>query len=326
MRGLASAINEIKKADSILISGHVNPDGDSLGSLLAMGLGLESLGKKVYMISCDGVPERYRRLPSAAKITRKISHPVDLAIAVDTSNKDILGRNYDSFALASRVLEIDHHDFRRSFGDSCFIDNKAACVGELIYILLNRLKVKISNRIAQNLMTSIIVETNSFRLPSVRPFTFKVCTELIGKGINFYELVDTVFWSKRKESAILSGICLSRCKFLDGGRIAWSIIKKEDFSNNGGRDEDVDAVPDEMRAIKAVDVALLFREKDKSTLRVSMRSKNRINVASLAEQYGGGGHFDVAGCNIPNSHEAVEKVLGLARALLEKKPRISACP
>ena len=316
MNGLIKAKAVILNAKTIAISGHLNPDGDSIGSLLALGLALEKLGKRVYMISADGVPRRYRSLPGAYKIVRRLNRRVDLAITVDCSSKDILGKTYDSFKTSKEILEIDHHDFRRSFGTAALIDDKAAAVGEMIFILLNELGIDINREVAQNLMTSLIVETNSFRLPNVRPLTFEICTDLISRGVDFYKLVDTVFWSKRQASAALTGICLSRCKFIKHGKIAWSIIRKRDFDLARGRDEDVDPVPDEMRSIENVMIAILFRESRRGLLRVSLRSKNRINIASLAEQYGGGGHFDVAGCNIKNNEASIKKFLRQAGALL----------
>ncbi len=316
MNGLSKAKKSIMAARDIAISGHINPDGDSIGSLLSLGLGLEKLGKRVYMISCDGVPLRYRKLPGASRIRKSLDRSVDLAISVDCSNKEILGSAFDTFAKASEILEIDHHEFRRPFGDLSYVDVKAAAVGEMIYALLKNMRVAITEDIAHNLMTSIIVETSSFRLPKVRPFTFQVCTDLIRAGVNFYELVETIFWSKTKESAILSGICLARSKFVKGERIAWSIIRKRDFSRVGGRHEDVDAVPDEMRMIKKVDIAILFRENGRNSLRVSLRSKDNINVASIAERYGGGGHFDIAGCTIPNNKKSIEEFLKHAERLI----------
>lgn len=291
------------------IASHINPDGDSIGSLLSLGLGLEQIGKRVHLISEDGVPQRYRNLPGANRIVRSVARPVDLAIAVDCSNREILGRTYNYFQKASHILEIDHHDFRRPFGDRSFIDRKAAAVGEMIYLLLESLEVNITKDIAQNMMTSIIVETNSFRLPNIRRFTFELCAKLVDVGLDVYKLVDMVFWSRRKQAAILSGMCLAKCKFRRGGKVVWSIIEKKEFEKIGGSVEDVDAVPDEMRSIKNVKVAVLFRENSNRMLRVSLRSKEGINVASIAEQYHGGGHFDVAGCNIPNNPGSVQKFL-----------------
>lgn len=316
MKNLNLIIQKIKAAKNILISGHINPDGDSIGSLLSLGLGLKSLKKNVYMLSNDGIPKRYTLLPGAKNILKKFTKPVDLAIAVDCSNKEIMGKTYDVFTKAKDILEIDHHEFRRPFGTLEFIDNKAGAVGELIYILLNNLKVPINKNIGHNLLTSIIVETDSFRLPNVRPFTFEVCTNLIKKNINFYKLVNMVFWSKSKQSVLLTGICLKRCKFIKNNRIVWSIIRKEDFDKVKGKDEDVDPVADEMRSIHGVEIAILFRESQKGEIRVSLRSKGKINVSRIAESYNGGGHFDVAGCSIPNDTKSIKTLLKKAKRLL----------
>jgi phosphoesterase RecJ-like protein len=316
VQGFGRAREALKKARRIAVAGHANPDGDSIGSMLALGLGLEKLGKRVHMISHDGVPPRYRTLPGACRIAKGFKGPVDMAIAVDCGSKEMLGKTFSIFEDASDILEIDHHDFRRPFGNIAIIDRKAAAVGEIIFMLLKELGVDITKPIAQNLMTSIIVETGSFRLPNTRPFTFEVCTDLIRRGVDFYKLVDTIFWSKSRAAAILSGVCLSRCRFLKGGSLVWSIIGKRDFEAAKGRDEDVDPVPDDMRAIESVKIAVLFREKDAGTLRVSLRSKGRINVAEVAERYNGGGHFDVAGCNIKNDPKAISEFLNKVRRLL----------
>ena len=186
----------------------------------------------------------------------------------------------------------------------------------MIYNLLKKMNIRITKDIASNLLTSIIVETNSFRLPNVRPYTFEVCTRLMAMGVDFYKLTDAIYWSKTKESAILSGICLSRCKFMKNNRIAWFIIRQKDFSKVKGKDEDADAIADEMRAIEGVEIVALFRQKKKQELRVSLRSKDKINVARIAEYFGGGGHFDVAGCSIPNNMKTIRKVLNMAGNLL----------
>ncbi|UCD15085.1 MAG: DHH family phosphoesterase, partial [Candidatus Omnitrophota bacterium] len=194
--GLNKAAAKILQVKDIAIFGHVHPDGDSIGSLVSLGLGLRKLGKHVFMVSADGVPKRYKKLPGAEKIVRKIEKKVDLAIAVDCSNREILGAGFDVFKKAADILEIDHHEFRRPFGSISFVDHKAVAVGEMVYQLLGELGVPITKNIAQNILTSIIVETNSFRLPNVRPFSFEVCNELLKTGVDFYKLVDTVFWSK----------------------------------------------------------------------------------------------------------------------------------
>ncbi len=314
---------KIAEAKNIIIASHINPDGDSIGSVLSLGLGVEKLGKSVYMVSADGVPKRYRFLPGANRIIRNTNKSADLAIAVDCSNKEILGSAYNIFKNAKDILEIDHHEFKRPFGNLFLIDHKAAAVGELVYLFLEELKVDIDKDIAQNILTSIIVETNSFRLPKIRPLTFGICKELLKKGVDFYKLVDTVFWSRTKESALLSAICLARCRFIEDGKLVWSIIRKRDFDRIMGEDEDIDAVADEIRSIQGVEIVVLFREKSKKILRVSLRSKGKINIASVAEHWKGGGHFDVAGCTIPNNSESMKGILAMARGLLYARRKSS---
>lgn len=301
------------------MAGHVNPDGDSIGSLLSLGMGLEGLGKKVYMLSPDGVPKKYMNLPGARRIKKRIGKKVDLAISVDCSTKDMLGPALATFLDAACILEIDHHLVRAPFGDLALIDPDAPAVGEVVYILLKALKARITPEISQNILTSLIVETNSFRLPNVRPLTFKVCAELVGDGVDFYKLADMVFWSYSRQARVLSGLCLSRCQFSKRGKLAWTVVRRKDFDSVGGKDEDVDSVPDEIRTIKEVQIAVFFREKDENNLRVSLRSKNGINVARLAERYGGGGHYDVAGCVIPNTKSSMRDLLARARELLDAK-------
>ncbi len=316
MIGLKQAEKVIGDARSVVVAGHINPDGDSIGSMLSLGMGLEGLGKKVHMVSPDGVPRKYKELPGAGRIVRHFDGKVDLAISVDCSTKEMLGPAAEIFEKADAILEIDHHSVRGRFGDYALIDPQAAAVGEMVYLILKRMKAELTIDIAQNILTSIIVETSSFRLPNLSPMTFKISAELIEKGVDFYKLVDTVFWSYSKEAAQLAGICLARARFLDGGKLAWSVVRRRDFERTGGRDEDVDPVADQIRAIKEVRVVVFFREKDKDRMRVSLRSKNVINVARLAEIYGGGGHCDVAGCIIPNKPSAMRRLLRHARRLL----------
>jgi phosphoesterase RecJ-like protein len=313
----AEVTGGVKQAGTILISGHRNPDGDCTGSMLALAAGLRCLGKTVYTVSRDPVPVQYRRLPGVRDLLKTTDVVPDLAVAVDCSRKDVLGAPQILFEKAAGVLEIDHHDQREPFGNLHLIDTSAASVGEIVYSLLMELEVPIDRDMAMNMLTSIIVETNSFRLPAVRPRTFEICARLLETGIDFLELTDMVYWSQSKQAVILSGICFSRSRFLKGDRLVWSIVKLKDFERVRGKDENVDAVADDMRAIKGVRVAILFREKEDNTLRVSLRSKGRINVGRLAEQFGGGGHNDVAGCVIPNSRHAMRKVVAAAEALLK---------
>jgi bifunctional oligoribonuclease and PAP phosphatase NrnA len=317
MTAMKKAVKAILQSKSIVIACHVNPDGDCIGSLLALGLGLASIGKRVYMVSDDGVPGKYQKLPGAGKIRKTAGKKTDMAITVDCNAREMVGKPFDAIKKAKYILEIDHHEFRKPFGNLFLIDTKASAVGEIIYRLLKYLNVDITKDIAQNILTSIIVETNSFRLPAVRALTFQVCADLIKTGINFSRLSEIVYWSKTKEGAVLSGQCMANLKVIQKGKIAWSLVTRKDFIKTKGKKEDVDTVANDMLSINTVKIAIFFREQNAKFLRVSLRSKGKFNVASIAGKYGGGGHFDSAGCHIANTKKEIAGVIEAAKWLLK---------
>jgi phosphoesterase RecJ-like protein len=310
----------VSNAETILIACHVNPDGDAIGSMLALGLALEKSGRQVQLVCQDGVPHPLQSLPGAGRVEREASGAADLAIAVDCGTKELLGSAHRVFETAGCTVEIDHHEYRRPFSLVSVIDKDAVSVGEMIYRMLNYMDMEIDYDIAVNILASIIVETMSFRGPGVNAETFHMCHDLIKRGVDFPALAEKVYWTKSKETALLTGVSLSRCRFLKSGTIAWSIIREGDFQAVGGKDEDVDAVASEMLTIKGVKVAVFFREKaHENIFRVSLRSKGKINISALAVKYGGGGHCDTAGCLIKNDQPALEAFLNDVEALADER-------
>lgn len=309
MKGFKEAIRIISISRDIIIAGHINPDGDSIGSLLSLGLGIKQLGKNVQMLSAGGVPKKYRVLPGAGEIIRNSDKAADLAIAVDCSTKELLGKTFTLFKKCRYILEIDHHSVRDPFGDISLVKTQAAAVGELVYSLLKRLRVAMTRDIAQNILTSIIVETNSFRLPNVQPFTFEVCAKLLKTGLDFHKLSETIYWSRGKESSVITGLILSKCKFLSQDRIVWSFLTRKDLKVIKANYEDTEAIANEMLAIKSVEVALLFREIGEDLLKVHLRSKGKVDVALFAQKYGGGGHADAAACVVRDGNKTIKNLL-----------------
>ncbi len=307
----------VLNAQTIGICGHINPDGDSIGSLLSLGYGLEKLGKKVFMLSGDPVPQKYSLLPGAHRISSEIPDFLDVAIAVDCGSYEMLGSMKDAFNKASITVEIDHHPSRKSFADYSWVDTRAAAVGEIIYHFLGLLSIRIDEDIAQNILTSIIVETNSFRIPHIRPQTFDICSRLMKAGADFHELAERVLWIKKREAAQLTGICMARAKILCEGKLMWSIVTHKDLKNTGADETDVDPVVDKMQAIEGVELAILFRQKNKKYLRVSFRSREGINVANLAEIFGGGGHYTVAGCLVKNKRSIRLQIIRYAQKYIQ---------
>ncbi len=317
MKQISAVKKAIGKARRIIIACHKNPDGDALGSLLALGLGLKKIGKRVTMMSVDGIPHAFVQLPGAEDIVRRVfKRHYDLAIAVDCGKKELLEKAYQYFENVNASIEIDHHDFRTPFATMQYVDTNAAAVGEIVYELLLVLKVPLDVNIAENILTSIIVETNSFRLPSVTARTFEICADLVRCGIDFHRITNTIYWARSRNAALLSSLCLSRSVFHYKGMLVWSLITKKDLRRYKAREEDLDACADEMRAIRNVKIAILFREEEGGTLRVSLRSKERINIAALARKYSGGGHYDVAGCIISKAPRVRQRLIAEAKKLL----------
>jgi phosphoesterase RecJ-like protein len=308
----------ISKAESFLIAGHINPDGDSIGSLLSLGLGLMSIGKKVHLISHDSIPEKYRLLPGIPLLVKSCSQPIDLAIAVDCGCKEMLGPVYKSMQNARAIMEIDHHQSRTSFANYSLIDPLASAAGELVYELLHHLNIPISADIAQNILTSIIIETNIFRVPDIRSQTFSTCATLLRTGVDFYKLTEKTYWNISRQTAILSGLCMSRCQFTAQGTLAYSILYQKDLRKHNAAESDADPIAEKLRQISGVKIGILFREKNNKHIRVCLRSRGGINVAFIAEHFGGGGHFSAAGCTIPNKKSAIKEFIHYTESTIEK--------
>lgn len=295
MSAYSRALKLVKQSSVIAVAGHIHPDGDSIGSMLSLGLGLRAVGKKVLFLSPEPIPAKYSSLPGARFIRKSASRRPDLAIAVDCSVPEMLGDSWKVFARAKNIVEIDHHRYRRPFGSVSIVDHEAAAVGEMIHEFLVFLGSPISRDIALNILASILVETNSFRLPTVRPKTFSLCASLLRSGADFHRLAETVYWSRTRQNIQILARCLSRCSFMASDRLVWSILRLKDFERIRAPFEEADNVMVEMREIENVEVAVLFREMPDRRFRVSLRSRGNVDVGEAARHLEGGGHFDSAG-------------------------------
>ena len=311
----------IKKSHKIILACHMNPDGDAIGSMLGLGLGLAKLNKSVVMLCPDPVPSRYQSLPSAAKIRQVYHETADLAISVDCGSIVQLSSLEHAFEKSKRIVEIDHHVYRTRFGDIQLIDGSVCSVGEIIYLLLHELNVKLDKKIGECLLISALIETSSFSRQDIKTATFDFCSKLMQLGVDFAKVSERYYWRKKLSCIQLSGVCFTRIVVRANNQLLWSIIYKKDFGKFKGAQDDVDAVADDMMMIAGTKVVILFREIEDNMLRVSLRSKEGINVGVLATIYGGGGHRDVAGCRIHNNEKTIEKFINQACNLIYRSNR-----
>jgi len=312
---LEKAVDAIHDAETIHLVAHVNPDGDTIGSILALGLALLRAGKKVSLLSQDGVPPRLHFLPGSELIRTSAKERPDLAIAMDCGSAPQMGALAKHYFKARTTIQVDHHDFGEPFGHIRVLEEEASAVGEIVYEIIRRLRIRITAPIASCLLASIVIDTGSFRFSNVRAKTFEICAALIKTGVDLQSLIEESYWTKTRAMAKLSSHCILNVHFSNDGSIAWSIISQNEIQRYKAQLSDADSVADELRSINGVKIAALFRETENKRYRVSLRSKFGINVALVARRFGGGGHHNSAGCVVRN-HAEREKLLRLLENLL----------
>lgn len=317
----------IRGSKRILISSHENPDGDAIGSVLALGLGLEQIGKEVVLYNKDGVPEILRFLPQSDRIRKSLKDvegKFDIAFALDCTGTQRAGEEFEDFLRAGRcrrVVIVDHHQTNNSSADLHLLDPHSSSTGVIVYSVLKSLSVEIDNAIAENVYTTIIGDTGSFRYSNTNPETFRVAAELVERGVDPAEVSEALFESEPLRKLKLIGLALATLDLSADKRIASVFVDRNMFAESGARREDTEGIVNIPRSIRGVEVAVFFREeagKDGSLWKVSFRSKGDVDVAKIAEAFGGGGHKRAAGCSIPGSlTEAKNKIFGSIREVLQ---------
>lgn len=305
-------LNIIRQNKSFLIVCHINPEGDAIGSISALALGLKNMGKKdICVLSKDGVPEILKFLPASGLIKQKApKKDYDVLCILDCNT---LERTGFKDLKAKKTIIIDHHippdnadksELYMSLSAS-HIDPGAAATGILIYKLLNALKVTIDRKIATNLYTALLVDTGGFRYSNTSPEALKIACHLVQAGAKPWDIAKEIYESIPYKSMKLMGLSLATLDSRDG--IAWITANKEMFENTATTAEDSEDFVDFPRKVKGIEVAVFFREDEKNVFKLSLRSKGKVNVEKIAKNFGGGGHFAAAGCKIQGTLQEVQK-------------------
>ena len=302
-------IEEIKNAENIVILTHESPDGDAIGSSLAMYLALKQLGKNP-----DVIIPKYSRvfsfLPGADIIkTEGKNEFYDLAIALDCGDIKRLNGYVGYFESAKVRISIDHHGSNTMFADYNFVDPASPACAQILVFILETMNITITKEIGTCLLTGIITDTGGFRYPGVTVETFEFAAWLLGKGVNVSDIYKRVLQIKSKANFELSKLCIDRLEFLEDGKLTFSYITLEDQERVGAEEGDHEGLVNIGRDIEGVKIAVLLHENEKG-YKVSMRSDGSINVGDICLVLGGGGHPAAAGCLISLPlKEAKEKVL-----------------
>jgi bifunctional oligoribonuclease and PAP phosphatase NrnA len=311
MDQLDQVLNHIRRRTHFLVTSHTRPDGDAIGSTLALAQILRRMGKNAEVVFGDTVPVIYQPLPFAETI-RNSSHvngKYDAAIILEC---DSLVRTRLQGLDNHFLINIDHHASAKPFADVNWIDPGACAVAEMIFRLAQAAEVKITPDIATCLYTAVLTDTGSFSYAPTNAHTFELAKRLVEHGADPVRIAQNVYFSSPTSKMRLLGAALSNLH--REGAMTWMSITRDDMDRCGALDEDCEGLVNYALGIAGVEVAAFFRETGAERVRVSIRSKGAMNVADLAEKYGGGGHECAAGFSMPGTLRAAEElVLGELR-------------
>lgn len=306
----------IDNAESIIIFSHVNPDGDTLGSMLALNMIIkDNFGKDSDMITVGKVPEIYHFLPNIRK-TKKIEEvqkDYDLAIAIDIAAKDRMVTGLDTFHRAKVTLNIDHHKTNIGYGDVNFVNGTACSAGEVLFDIAEALKLKISKNAAICLYTSILTDTGGFRFENTKAATLQKASRIIELGANPSEISRYCYESKPKPMVMLQANSLINAKFAENDKVAYVEITLDEMEKFHAENDHTEGIVEALRQINTTEIAFVVKEVDEQTTKVSLRSKT-ADVSEIAAAFNGGGHTFAAGCTIKKPLRiATEKLLDKIR-------------
>ncbi|WP_202708741.1 DHH family phosphoesterase [Sporosalibacterium faouarense] len=299
-----NSFNDIKEkinsSEKICLIAHVNPDGDSIGSLLGLGLALKKDKDKVVKIALnDELPKNFKFLPGTEYLeSTKEEESFDLLITLDCSDLNRLGKGKYIANNADYIINIDHHISNDYFGDMNIVFPNFSSTGEIVFTLAEAIDLDIDKNIATCLYVAISTDTGSFKYDSTSPDTFRVASELLKKEINLNEITRNVYQSRSLERTNLLIKSLNSMELYENNRLAMASVTRDMIDDCNASIQDIDGTIDFIRDIDGVEVACILKEYGQEEIKVGFRSKSDVDVANVAEKFGGGGHRKASGCTI----------------------------
>jgi phosphoesterase RecJ-like protein len=311
MDDLAQVLQEIQQRRRFLVTSHARPDGDAIGSTLALAQILRKMGKSAAVILGDPVPLLYHPLPGSETIVHssQVNGDYDAVIILecDSVQRTRLRGLENQF-----LINIDHHVSSRPFANINWIDPSAVATAELIFRLAQAAQVKITAEIATCLYTAVLTDTGAFCYAPTNACTFELAKFLVEHGADPGKIAQSVYFSSPMSKMCLLGAALSRLE--RDGAITWMSVTRHDMERFGALDEDCEGLVNYALGISGVEVAIFFREVAHERIRVSIRSKGAVNVAEIAQKFGGGGHECAGGFSTEGPvEEAARRVLAELR-------------
>jgi bifunctional oligoribonuclease and PAP phosphatase NrnA len=313
---LQAILKVIREGERFLVCSHSRPDGDAVGSVLAMGMFLEQIGKRADLFTADRVPTAYRKLPGAGgmRTAMRVHGPYDAAILLECDSFERTRlRGLERFT----IVNIDHHASGRAWGQLNWIDRQAASVGELVHRLVKAAGATVTPEIATCLYTTLLTDTGGFIYGGVRASTFALAEELVLAGADPIRVAQDIYFSTPMSKLLLLGTALNNLH--REGRLAWLWVTHHDMVRTCAAEEDYEGIVNYALSIAGVEAAVFLRELPERRIRMSLRSKGKVNVAAIAEGLGGGGHENAAGCTVDGPLAgALETILSDLRPIVAR--------
>ncbi len=301
MQAYREAAHFISDYDQFLVISHLSPDGDAIGSTLAMVGILKALKKKYCVVNPDRLPKKYSILPWSEEILsaeEDHSGPYHYVIALDCADEKRMEPFPSWFADGASILNIDHHPTNTRYGTVNLVCPEAAATAQLVYYLAEVLQVPLEEPLATCLYTGILTDTGGFRYANTNPEVMRMASRLLDVGVNPSELAEQFLERTSEAHLQLLQKALSRLRREMDGRLAWMFVTQDDFREAGATEADMDGLVQYPLRIEGVEVGLLFREVSSTSCKVSLRSRALVDVSKIAALFGGGGHARAAGCTV----------------------------
>lgn len=314
---LERVAQELERAGKIFIAAHIMPDGDCIGSALALGLALREMGKTVTLSLDDKVPETFNYLKGFEELKPRLPEDAEVFVFVDGSDHSRYGRAYDPERIGARMsINIDHHVTSEQFGAVNLVDVSAASTAEIVYRLVRRLGAPLTPEIAQALLTGIVTDTLGFRTVATTPDTLERATALMREGGSIAEIIDRVYNRRSFNSLRLLGYAIEHAK-LDGP-VIWSMVGKQTLRQYGINGNGTGGIVNMLLSVADASVAFFVTERDDGRVDVGLRSRAGTDVSGIAHRLGGGGHKQASGALLAGPPEAAA-----ARVLAEVKKELN---
>ena len=312
---ISALLDLLRERDSFVISSHIRPDGDAIGSALALQHLLEAMGKRATVVFIDPIPPNFQFLPGVERVASSFP-AADAAIFLecDSIDRSSIDRCEFEAARPELTINIDHHRSGREFADFNWIDPEAAAVGSMIFDLALATDVAITRPMAECLYAAILTDTGSFNYASTSATTFAMAEQLIQCGVNASRIAAAIYASNPASKVRLLGIALTNIQI--EGAISWSHVTLEEMARVGASVEDCEGVANHLIGIAGVEAAAFLREESEpGQFRLSLRSRGTIDVSIIAEHFGGGGHRNASGCGVEGSlAEATRRIIAQLHA------------